>query len=151
MSPGRLHAARLLIAALWAGSLWTIGYVVAPTLFLSLHDNVLAGTIVGFLLRSQAWLAIACALLLFGLVKADQLPAARQRSLLLIIGAMLACALVIYLGLQPVMAQLKESAGPAGLAGTPQGRSFGMLHGVSQLFYLAESLLGGWLLLRLRT
>jgi hypothetical protein len=151
MHAKRLHAVRLLLAALWAGSLWTIGYVVAPTLFLSLHDNVLAGTIVGFLLRSQAWLAMACAVLLFWLVKAGGETAARQRSLILIIAAMLACALVIYLGLQPVMAQLKEAAGPAGLAGTPQGRTFGMLHGVSQLFYLAESLLGGWLLVKLRT
>jgi len=151
MHAPRLHALRLLLAALWAGSLWTIGYVVAPTLFLSLHDNVLAGTIVGILLRSQAWLAMTCAVLLFWLVKAGGETAARQRSLILIISAMLACALVIYLGLQPVMAQLKEAAGPAGLAGSPQGRTFGMLHGVSQLFYLAESLLGGWLLVKLRT
>jgi hypothetical protein len=151
MQRGRLHALRLLLAALWAGSLWTIGYVVAPTLFLSLHDNVLAGTIVGVLLRSQAWLAIACAVLLYWLVKAGGEAPARQRSLILIICAMLACALVIYVGLQPLMAQLKESAGAAGLAGTPQGRTFGMLHGVSQLFYLAESLLGGWLLVKLRT
>jgi hypothetical protein len=142
--------ARLLVAALWAGSLWTIGYVVAPTLFLSLHDNVLAGTIVGMLLRSQAWLAIVCAVLLYWLVKSGGDAPARQRSLILIVCAMLACALVIYVGLQPVMAQLKESAGPAGLAGTPQARTFGMLHGVSQLFYLLESVLGGWLLVKLR-
>ncbi|WP_426191218.1 DUF4149 domain-containing protein [Massilia sp. DWR3-1-1] len=145
-----LSPLRLLVAALWAGSLWTIGYVVAPTLFLSLHDNVLAGTIVGFLLRSQAWLAIACALLLFVLVGRGELAPARRKSVLSIVGAMLACALVIYLGLQPVMAQLKLDAGAAGLAGTPQGRSFGMLHGLSQLFYLVESVLAGALLLKLR-
>lgn len=142
----------LLVAALWAGSLWTIGYLVAPTLFLTLHDNVLAGTIVGVLLRSQAWLAIGCAGCLLALLqvrKAVMVPAQR-RSCILIIVAMLACALVIYLGLQPVMAQLKMDAGAAGLAGTPQGRAFGMLHGVSQLFYLAESVLAGWLLLKLR-
>ncbi|WP_426109614.1 DUF4149 domain-containing protein [Massilia sp. PWRC2] len=142
----------LLVAALWAGSLWTIGYVVAPTLFLALHDNVLAGTIVGVLLRSQAWLAIACAALLLLLLQVAKgsTPPAQRRSCTLIIVAMLACALVIYLGLQPVMAQLKIDAGTAGLAGTPQGRTFGMLHGVSQLFYLAESGLAGWLLLKLR-
>jgi hypothetical protein len=141
---------RLLVAALWAGSLWTIGYVVAPTLFLSLHDNVLAGTIVGALLRSQAWLAIGCALLLLVLLRRGDIDPVRRKSSVLIIGAMLACALVIYLGLQPVMAQLKLDAGAAGLAGTPQGRSFGMLHGLSQLFYLVESVLAGWLLLKLR-
>jgi hypothetical protein len=147
---GRLRHVSLLVAALWAGSLWTIGYVVAPTLFLSLHDTVLAGTIVGFLLRSQAWLAIACAVILYLLVRFGSFDPARKRSVLLIVCAMLACALVIYVGLQPVMAQLKLDAGPAGLAGSPQGRTFGMLHGVSQLFYLVESVLGGWLVLKLR-
>ncbi|MDB5962467.1 MAG: hypothetical protein JWP59_3761, partial [Massilia sp.] len=111
---------------------------------------VLAGTIVGFLLRTEAWIAIACAVILYVLARRGDLPPAQQKSAILIIGAMLACALVIYLGLQPVMAQLKEAAGAAGMAGTPQGKTFGMLHGVSQLFYLIESVLAGWLLLKLR-
>jgi hypothetical protein len=141
---------RLLLAALWAGSLWTIGYVVAPTLFLSLHDKVQAGTVVGFLLRSEAWLALACAILLYALVRFSKLEPARKRSLSLLIVAMLACALVIYIGLQPAMAKLKEAAGAAGLAGTPQGRQFGILHGVSQLVYLVESVLAGVLLVKMR-
>ena len=134
--------ARLLVAALWAGSLWTIGYVVAPTLFLSLHDNAQAGTIVGMLLKTEAWLAMACAVILYALVKFGDIEPARKRSLAMIITAMLVCALVIYLGLQPVMAQMRAS----GLKGT----SFGLLHGVSQLFYLLESVLAGVLLVKLR-
>jgi hypothetical protein len=141
---------RLLVAALWAGSLWTIGYVVAPTLFLSLHDNVQAGTIVGFLLRSEAWLAIACAIIVYLLVRFSTIEPAHKRTLILVIVAMLACALVIFTGLQPAMAKLKEAAGAAGLAGTPQGRQFGILHGVSQLVYLVESVLAGVLLVKMR-
>lgn len=140
--------ARLLVAALWAGSLWTIGYVVAPTLFAV--DRAQAGAIMGFLLRSEAWLAIACAIALYVLVKFSAIEPARKRTLSLLIVAMLACALVIYVGLQPVMAQLKEAAGAAGLAGTPQGRRFGILHGVSQLVYLVESVLAGVLLVKIR-
>jgi hypothetical protein len=142
--------ARLLVAALWAGSLWTIGYVVAPTLFLSLHDNVQAGTIVGFLLRTEAWLAIACAVILYLLVRFSAIEPARKRTLSLLIVGMLACALVIYAGLQPVMANLREAAGAAGLKGTPEGRQFGILHGVSQLVYLVESVLAGVLLVKMR-
>ena len=142
--------ARLLVAALWAGSLWTIGYVVAPTLFLSLHDNVQAGTMVGFLLRSEAWLSIACAVVLYVLVRFSSLEPARKRTLSILIVAMLACALVIYVGLQPAMAKLKDAAGAAGLAGTPEGRRFGILHGVSQLVYLVESVLAGVLLVKMR-
>ena len=141
---------RLLVAALWAGSLWTIGYVVAPTLFLNLNDNVQAGTMVGFLLRSQAWLSIGCAIILYALVKLSKIEPAQKRSLSLMIVAMLACALVIYVGLQPAMASLKEAAGAAGLAGTPEGRRFGILHGVSQMVYLVESVLGGALLVKMR-
>ena len=141
---------RRLVATLWAGSLWTIGYVVAPTLFLSLHDNVLAGTIVGFLLRTEAWLSIACAILLYVLVTFSTIEPARKRTLSLLIAAMLACALVIWLGLQPVMAQLKEAAGAAGLQGTPEGRQFGILHGVLQLVYLAQSVLAGVLVAKIR-
>ena len=78
--------ARLLVAALWAGSLWTIGYVVAPTLFLSLHDNVLAGTIVGFLLRTEAWtgdgLRGACCTCWW---RSRRLEPARKRTLSLLI------------------------------------------------------------------
>jgi hypothetical protein len=142
--------ARLLVATLWAGSLWTIGYVVAPTLFLSLHDNVQAGTIVGFLLRTEAWLAVACAVILYVLVKWSSIEPARKRTLSLVIVGMLACALVIYVGLQPVMANLREAAGAAGLKGTPEGRQFGILHGVSQLVYLVESVLAGVLLVKMR-
>jgi len=141
---------RLLVAALWAGSLWTIGYVVAPTLFLNLNDNVQAGTMVGFLLRSQAWLSIGCAIILYALVKLSKIEPAQKRTLSLMIVAMLACALVIYVGLQPAMASLKEAAGAAGLAGTPEGRRFGILHGVSQMVYLVESVLGGALLVKMR-
>jgi hypothetical protein len=141
---------RLLVAAFWAGTLWTIGYVVAPTLFLSLHDNVLAGTIVGFLLNTSAWIAMVCTALLLALTTGGALTQGQRKSARLIMLAMLACALVIYVGLQPVMAHLKLDAGAAGLAGTPQGRTFGILHGVSQLFYLVESILAGWLLLKLR-
>ncbi|MES2016126.1 MAG: DUF4149 domain-containing protein, partial [Pseudomonadota bacterium] len=50
--------ARLLLITLWAGSLWTIGYVVAPTLFATLHDRVLAGVIAGSMFTSQAWLSM---------------------------------------------------------------------------------------------
>ena len=142
--------ARLLLAALWAGSLWTIGYVVAPTLFVTLHDRVLAGTIVGSLLRSEAIVCVACALLLHFLVRYSPIEQARKRVLFRLIVAMAACAALIFFGLQPVMAQLKAAAGAAGLAGTPEGLRFGILHGVSQLVYLVESVLAAVLLVKMR-
>ncbi|MDP9109581.1 MAG: DUF4149 domain-containing protein, partial [Pseudomonadota bacterium] len=42
-----------LLVVLWTGSLWTIGYLVAPTLFLTLPDSMLAGTIAARMFRVE--------------------------------------------------------------------------------------------------
>jgi uncharacterized membrane protein len=53
---------------LWVGGLWTIGYLVAPSLFSTLSDNrQLAGQLAGRLFELIGWVGLACAsyLLLF--------------------------------------------------------------------------------------
>ena len=52
-----LAKVRLLVAAIWAGSLWTVGYLVAPTLFAS-FDRVLAGSIAGLMFHAEAMLSL---------------------------------------------------------------------------------------------
>lgn len=143
-----LARARLLVAVFWAGSLWTIGYLVAPTLFATLHDSVLAGTIVGHLLNSEAWVSIVCAVLLLVLVQT--IEPVQKRRLVIIIGVMLACALAIYFGVQPMMATLKEAAGAVPMRQSPQWTQFAILHGVSQLLYVVESVLAAVLVVRMR-
>jgi hypothetical protein len=132
---------RCLLAALWAGSLWTSGYLVAPTLFATLADRVLAGTVAASMFRSQAWLSIACALLLLLLLRfgAPQ----KQRTLLVLVLAMLACTLVVHVGLQPMMAALREAAGPGGVMESSARTRFGVLHGISSLIFMLQSVLGG--------
>ena len=143
-----LARARLLVAVFWAGSLWTIGYLVAPTLFATLHDSVLAGTVVGHLLNSEAWVSIVCAVLLLVLIQ--KLEPVQRRRLVIIIGVMLACALAIYFGVQPMMATLKEAAGAVPMRQSPQWTQFAILHGVSQLLYVGESVLAAVLVVRMR-
>jgi len=146
----RLAAARLLVAALWAGSLWALGYIAAPAAFAVL-GSAQAGDLVAVLLSRQAWLSIACALLLFVLLRrSTDLAPARQRFLNLLVLAMLACTLVIFVGLQPAMAQLRELAGEGGVRASPYWTRFAVMHGVSQLFHIVQSVLGAWLLVRLR-
>lgn len=143
----------MLVATLWVGSLWTIGYVAAPTLFASLADRALAGTIAGSLFRTEAWLSLACALVLFLLVLRMQpgaLPAQERRRLLQLIVGMAACTVVGYFCLQPFMASLRQLAASAGGMQDAARMQFGMLHGVASGIYLIQSLLGGWLLVRLR-
>jgi hypothetical protein len=53
------------------------GLLAAPTLFATLSDRVLAGTIAASLFKNQAWLSIACALVMLVLLWATKLaPAA---------------------------------------------------------------------------
>jgi Domain of unknown function (DUF4149) len=142
--------ARLLIATLWAGSLWAVGYLVAPTLFATLSDRVLAGTIAGSLFRVEAWLSLACGAALLVLLKMSSSAADKSRRRLVWIAAgMLVCTLVGYFGLQPFMAALREAAGPGGVMSSDARLQFGILHGVASAFYLVQSLLGVALVLQL--
>ena len=145
--------ARVLIATLWVGSLWTIGYLVAPTLFATLEDRVLAGSIAGSLFRIEAWLSLACAMLLMMLLVkpgASDTESHAQRKVLWVVGGMLLCTLIGYFGLQPFMNALREAAGPGGVMASEAKTQFGILHGVSSAFYLIQSLLGIALALKLR-
>jgi hypothetical protein len=138
-----LAKVRLLVAALWAGSLWAVGYLVAPTLFATLSDRTLAGTIAGNMFHAMAMLSLGCGVamgLLLWLGTRDWQPK-RRRTVLLIIVAMVMCTVASHFGLQPVMAELRAT----GLADAAVKSRFGMLHGVSSVIYLVQSLLAGWL------
>jgi hypothetical protein len=137
------HRVFRLLAMIWAGSLLTIGYVVAPTLFTML-DRIAAGTVAAQLFRIEASIGALCGVLL--LVLGNLLVhrgAIGYKRLRWVLGGMLICVLIGYFALQPFMNALRLAATAEG---TDVGHSayvarFGMLHGVSSLFYLIESLL----------
>jgi hypothetical protein len=143
--------ARLLIVTLWVGSIWTIGYLVAPTLFATLPDRVLAGSIAGALFRVEAWVSVACAVLLIVLsgVPKDKFGDRKRDVSVGLVVAMLACTLVGYFGLQPFMAELREAA-KGGAMDSDAKMRFGILHGISSAIYLVQSLLGVALVLKMR-
>jgi hypothetical protein len=143
---------RLLIATLWAGSLWTIGYIAAPTLFAVLPERTQAGTVAAALFRIEAWLSVVCALALFGLLYSavNAMAPRERRTLLWIIAAMLLCTLVGYFGLQPFMAELRAAAGAEGVMEGALRSRFGQLHGIASVFYLVQSLLAIALIWKLR-
>ncbi|MDN2697462.1 DUF4149 domain-containing protein [Janthinobacterium sp. SUN073] len=144
-----LARVRFLVATLWAGSLWTIGFIVAPTLFGTLSDRVLAGNIAGSMFRAEAWLSIACALILLALLQwgAGALELKRRRLLGALVLSMLVCALLSHFGISPLMAELKAQAqGSSGIMDEAMRSRFGMLHGVSTLIFAVQSLLAGVLI-----
>lgn len=145
-----LSRARALLVTLWAGSLWTVGYLAAPVLFITLPDRMLAGMIAGSLFRAEAWLSLICGGLLLAILRAERdLPS--RISLMRVIVAMLVCVLVGYFGLQPYMAEIRAVAAQAGGVMDEAMRSrFGLLHGLASIIYLLQSLLAVALVLKSR-
>lgn len=138
------HRIFLLLTVIWAGSLWTVGYMVAPTLFAVLPSRETAGMIAGHIFRYEAILGVTVGVLQLVLCNVlIRRGAARYRALRWIVLAMLVCVLVGYFGLQPFMEGLKAKAQALnlGVSESPYRSEFGMLHGVSSVFYLVQSLL----------
>jgi hypothetical protein len=137
------HRLFRLLTVVWVGSLLTIGYAVAPVLFTAL-DRTVAGAVAAQLFRIEGVLGVVCGVLLLGLANVlIRRGSHGYRRLRWLIAGMLVCVLVGYFALQPFMNALRVAALEAG---TDVGHSayaarFGMLHGVSSLFYLIESLL----------
>jgi hypothetical protein len=145
-----LPKVRLLVAALWAGSLWAVGYLVAPTLFATLSDRVLAGVIAGSLFHAMAMLSLGCGLAMLLLLwrGTPGWDGKRRRTVLAIIVVMVMCTVASHFGLQPMMAELKAAAALGGVMDAAAKSRFGMLHGVSSVIYLVQSILAGWLLVK---
>lgn len=61
-----------LIAALWWGSLTTIGFLVVPLLFANLPTAAMAGGMAAKLFAAQTWVSVACGLLLLLLSTSKQ-------------------------------------------------------------------------------
>lgn len=146
MSPASSVPHRLfrLFAMLWVGSQVTIGYVVVPVLFASL-DRMTAGTIAAQLFRIEGLVGAFSGVLLLALSNVlTRRGAVAYRRLRWFLAGMLACVLIGYFALQPFMNALRIEAMNAGvdIGNSPYANRFGMLHGVSSVFYLIQSLLG---------
>ncbi|WP_175882350.1 DUF4149 domain-containing protein [Burkholderia sp. BCC0044] len=145
------HRVFRLLSAVWVGSLLTIGYAVAPVLFKTL-GRMAAGSVAAQLFRIEAILGIVCGVLLLALSNQQVRRGGNEyRRVRWIVAAMVVCVLVGYFALQPFMNALRVAAMDAGtdIANSPYASRFGMLHGVSSVFYLVESVLGLMLIWRL--
>lgn len=145
-----LRLARTLLVTLWAGSLWTVGYLAAPLLFATLSDRTLAGTIAGSLFRAEAWLSLACGMLLLAIFRSDTTLQSRAICIRIVIG-MLICVVVGYFGLQPFMAEIRAAAAQAGgVMDDAMRMRFGVLHALASLIYLLQSVAAIVLVLKAR-
>ena len=142
----------VLIAGVWVGSLFTVGYLIVPTIFTALQDRQVAGLIAGSIFQVEAYLSVAVCL---GLLAFANLLARRQvehyRSIRWIILVLLLCSALTSFGLIPYMDTLRQEALLLGVPvmASPSASLFGRLHGISSGLFLIQSLLGLWMVWRL--
>ncbi len=130
-----LHRA---LAAGWAGALWTVGYLVAPTLFARLGNPVLAGEIAGWLFERVAQLGLALGIVLL-LIRGWRCRAGLWRGAVVwVLLVLMAASLAQWQVLQPMMHTLKATADITAGAGR---EAFGRLHAVAGILYLIQSAL----------
>ena len=92
-----------IVAALWWGSLTTLGFLVVPLLFRYLPAPAMAGGMAAHLFTAQTWVSIACSLLLLMLSAPDRATGeARQApSTVMFIVLGLLMALLVEFGIAP--------------------------------------------------
>ena len=123
----RLPRVAYVLLTLWAGGLWTICGVAAPSAFAVLERSA-AGKLAERLFEIAAWSGALIGLLLFALLRAPNgLSASSTRSIRLLIAAA---------ALAPVSSEIV--LGPLMHAARVQGdmRAFGILHGVGGALFL---------------
>lgn len=135
-------ALQSILATLWVGGMWAIGYIVAPVLFSRLGDRALAGLIAGKLFSLIAWIGIATAVYLLVFRLARYGSAVFRQGVFWIVLLMLALVCAGEFGIQPIMAALKEEALPKQVMESVLRDRFAAWHGVSSVLYIIQSLLG---------
>jgi hypothetical protein len=97
------RALPLWLAALWWGSLTTIGFFVVPMLFVHLPSPSMAGTMAGKLFSVQTGISAVCGLLLLMLFRSNQAaaPADIEKSATLFVVGGVLLALLVEFGVSP--------------------------------------------------
>ena len=144
------HLASLSVTA-WVGSLWAIGYLAVPVLFYAQPDRQLAGMLAGQMFVISGYLGMICGLYLLGYYLTRSGRRAWRQPPFWTVAAMLLITLVIQLGIQPIMTELKAQALPLDVMQSALAGRFKMLHGISSIAYLIESLLGIYLVTKATT
>lgn len=123
-----------ILLTLWIGALWTVGFLVVPTLFGNLEDRQIAGMLAGKLFTAVSYIGLFCGLILsLSEFRRDKMIKTNKRLWLLSL-----MMLVIIVGeflIQPQMAELKQS-------GLSIGAEFDRLHGIATVLYMLNCLFG---------
>lgn len=147
-----IQRAFLILTGLWVGSLFTVGYLVVPTIFANLQDRQVAGMIAAAIFQAEAYVSVVVCVALLLLANAlikrklDDYRSIRWITLALLLISALTC-----FGIIPYMDGLRKEALLLGIPvmASPSAALFGRLHGISSGLFLIQSVLGLWMVWRL--
>lgn len=142
------HLATLLATA-WAGALWAIGYLAVPVLFYAQPDRQLAGLLAGQMFLLVGYLGMVCGTYLLVQHLSSFGRNVMRQPLFWVVATMLLLTLAMHFGISPEMARLKVQALPLEVMQSSFADHFRMLHGISSILYLIQSLLGIFLAVRI--
>ncbi len=135
----------------WVGSMWAVGYLAVPILFHALPENrQLAGMLAGEMFSAVGYLGMACGALISMYLLAKWGKQAWRQTVLWVVAVMLLLVCIGQFGIQPAMAELKAQALPLEVMHSAVAARFKLLHGISSVLYLVQSLLGAVLVLKIR-
>jgi hypothetical protein len=132
----------LIAITLWVGGLWATGYLVARVLFVSLDDKILFGMLAGKMFTWIAYVGLGCGVYLLIHRLAVFGGSALKQGFFWAVLVMLLLTVAIHFGIQPILAGLKEQALPKEVMESIFRDRFAHWHGISNIGYLIESLLG---------
>jgi Domain of unknown function (DUF4149) len=124
----------------WAGSLWCVGFLVAPLLFAGLPSRELAGDAARLMFMGVEYLGLGCGLLtmiLMRMMSGRWLADTGAR----LVSIMLIFTVLSLLVLDPWLDRLRLTDGGS-------SHAFAWAHGVASAVYLLLCLLALWLVLR---
>ena len=129
------QAGEKILLTLWVGSMWAIGYIVAPVLF-NMLERTVAGNVAGQLFTLISYLGLFSGFfLIINMIYRDGLH--KDHWQLWLLAGMLILILIGQFIIQPMMTELKT----VGLSDSNHAE-FARLHGVSSILYLVNSIAG---------
>jgi hypothetical protein len=127
-------------AALWWGSLTTLGFFVVPMLFQHLPTKALAGNMAARLFEVQTWVSVACGLVLLLLLRPKRSNTLENENNSAVAGVFISYDAILFMAFGMLMALLVAfGVSPRIVA----RENVALWHAVGSLMYLAQWVCAG--------